>query len=92
MQLDKMREYFANRYWAIAVEFEEVGYRAKVRPLREELLRMARRREIDAVLVWKLDRFGRSMPDLVTTLNELRELGVVIVSLTEALGFSTLLK
>jgi DNA invertase Pin-like site-specific DNA recombinase len=50
---------------------------------------MARRREIDAVLVWKLDRLGRSLIDLITTLNELRDLGVVFVSLTESLDFST---
>ena len=42
-------------------------------------MKMARRREIDAILVWKLDRFGRSMADLVMTLNELREIGVVFV-------------
>ena len=50
---------------------------------------MARRREIDAILVWQLDRFGRSMADLVMSLNELREIGVVFVSLTESLDFST---
>ena len=50
---------------------------------------MARRREIDAILVWKLDRFGRSLADLITSLNELQELGVVFVSMTEALDFST---
>jgi putative DNA-invertase from lambdoid prophage Rac len=52
-------------------------------------LKLARRREIDAILVWKLDRFGRSLAELITTLNELRELGVVFVSLTESLDFST---
>ena len=50
---------------------------------------MARRREIDAVLVWKLDRFGRSLADLITTLNELRDIGVTFISLTESLDFST---
>jgi putative DNA-invertase from lambdoid prophage Rac len=50
---------------------------------------MARRREVDAILVWKLDRFGRSLADLITTLNELRDLDVVFVSLTESLDFST---
>lgn len=89
MQLEQMKEYIRNRKWTLAVEVEEVGSGAKVRPKREELLKMARRREIDAVLVWKLDRFGRSLVDLVTTLNELRELGVVFVSLTESLDFST---
>ncbi len=58
-------------------------------PMREELLKMARRREIDAILVWKLDRFGRSLADLITTLNELRDLDVGFVSLTESLDFST---
>ncbi|MBL8179996.1 MAG: recombinase family protein [Blastocatellia bacterium] len=89
MQLEQMREYVRNRGWTLATEVEEVGSGAKVRPKREELLKKARRREIDAVLVWKLDRFGRSLVDLVTSLNELRELGVVFVSITESLDFST---
>lgn len=89
MQIEKMREYIKNRKWNLTVEFEEIGSGAKTRPKREELVKMARRREIDAILVWKLDRFGRSMADLVMTLNELREIGVVFVSLTESLDFST---
>jgi DNA invertase Pin-like site-specific DNA recombinase len=89
MQLEKMREYIEHRKWKLTVEVEEVGSGAKTRPKREELLKMARRREIDAILVWKLDRFGRSMADLVMSLNELREIGVVFVSLTESLDFST---
>ena len=89
LQIEKMKEYIEHRKWKLAVEFQEVGSGAKIRPQREELLRMARRREIDAILVWKLDRFGRSLADLVMTLNELRELGVVFVSLTESLDFST---
>jgi len=89
MQLEQMREYIKNRNWRLAVEVQEIGSGAKTRPKREELLKMARRREIDAVLVWKLDRFGRSLADLVSSLNELRELGVVFVSLTESLDFST---
>ncbi len=89
MQLLKMKEYIQNRGWELTVEVEEIGSGAKTRPKREELLKMSRRREIDAILVWKLDRFGRSLVDLVTTLNELRGLGVVFVSLTESLDFST---
>ena len=89
MQLKQMKEYIKHRKWKLATEFQEVGSGAKVRPKREELLKMARRREIDAILVWKLDRFGRSLADLITTLNELRDVGVVFVSLTESLDFST---
>jgi len=50
---------------------------------------MARQRKIDAIVVWKLDRFGRSLAELINSLNELRDLGVVFVSLTESLDFST---
>jgi DNA invertase Pin-like site-specific DNA recombinase len=89
MQLKQMKEYIKNRKWKLTIEFQEVGSGAKTRPKREELLKMARRREIDAVLVWKLDRFGRSLADLITTLNELRDLDVIFVSLTESLDFST---
>jgi DNA invertase Pin-like site-specific DNA recombinase len=81
MQLGKMKEYIKHRGWTLVAEVEEVGSGAKTRPKREELVRMAKRREIDAILVWKLDRFGRSLADLVMTLNELREIGVVFVSL-----------
>jgi DNA invertase Pin-like site-specific DNA recombinase len=89
MQLERMKEYIEHRDWTLAAEVQEVGSGAKIRPKREELLGMAKRREIDAILVWKLDRFGRSLADLVMTLNELREIGVVFVSLTESLDFST---
>lgn len=89
MQLRQMTDYIKNRNWTLTAEFQEIGSGAKTRPKREELLKMARRREIDAVLVWKLDRFGRSLADLITSLNELRELGVLFISITEALDFST---
>ena len=89
MQLKQMKEYIKNRKWKLTTEVQEVGSGAKTRPKREELLKMAKRRQIDAILVWKLDRFGRSLVDLVTTLNELRGLDVIFVSLTESLDFST---
>ena len=41
------------------------------------------------MLVWRLDRWGRSLVDLVVTLKELAELGVAFVSLTEALDLTT---
>lgn len=52
-------------------------------------MKAARRREVDAVVVWRLDRWGRSLVDLVTTLGEMGELGVGFVSLTEALDLTT---
>jgi putative DNA-invertase from lambdoid prophage Rac len=59
------------------------------RQLREKLLEAARRREIDVVLVWRLDRWGRSVADLLATLQELEHLGVGFVSLTEELDLTT---
>jgi putative DNA-invertase from lambdoid prophage Rac len=89
LQIRTMREYAARRGWEIAVQIKEVGSGAVERELREKLMTAARRREIDVVLVWRLDRWGRSLADLVVTLKELSELGVGFVSLTEALDLTT---
>jgi resolvase-like protein len=89
LQRRAMRDYATRRGWTIMVEIKEVGSGASVRQLRQKLLEAARRRDIDVVIVWRLDRWGRSMADLVTTLQELRDLGVGFVSLTEALDLTT---
>jgi DNA invertase Pin-like site-specific DNA recombinase len=89
MQNRAMREYAAVRGWMIAVQVREVNSGAGRREAREKLLDAARRREIDLVLVWRLDRWGRSVTDLLATLQELEHLGVGFVSLTEALDLTT---
>ena len=89
MQDRTMREYAARRGWTIALQVKEVGSGAAQRELREKLLDAARRREIDVVLVWRLDRWGRSVADLLATLQELDHLGVGFVSLTEAFDLTT---
>jgi putative DNA-invertase from lambdoid prophage Rac len=89
LQIRTMREYAAKRDWTIAAQIKEVGSGASQREMRETLLAAARRREIDVVLVWRLDRWGRSVADLVGTLQELQHLGVGFVSLTEALDLTT---
>jgi putative DNA-invertase from lambdoid prophage Rac len=88
-QMEEMRNYAQGRSWEIVTEVKEIGSGGKIRPKREELMQMARRREIDCIIVWKLDRWGRSMTDLVTTLQELREIGVQFVSVRDALDFTT---
>jgi DNA invertase Pin-like site-specific DNA recombinase len=85
LQVRALREYAARRDWTIALQVKEVGSGASERQLREKLREAARRREIDVVLVWRLDRWGRSVADLLATLQELEHLGVGFVSLTEAL-------
>jgi putative DNA-invertase from lambdoid prophage Rac len=89
LQLEAMRCYVRDRGWSLVQQIQDVGSGAKERPQREALLKAARRREIDVVLVWRLDRWGRSLADLVMTLQELSELGVGFVSLTEALDLTT---
>src|ERR1043166_573922 len=64
MQNRAMREYAARRGWTITVQVREVGSGAARREAREKLLDAARRREIDLVLVWRLDRWGRSVTEL----------------------------
>lgn len=89
MQHRALREYVARRGWAIAMQVREVSSGAVERKAREQLMEAARRREIDVVLVWRLDRWGRSVTDLLATLQELEHLGVGFVSLTEALDLTT---
>ena len=84
-----MRRYVKDRGWRIVLEVQDVGSGAQERPKREDILKAARRREIDLVLVWKLDRWGRSVVDLVTTLKELGDVGVGFISLTEAIDLTT---
>jgi DNA invertase Pin-like site-specific DNA recombinase len=89
MQLQALRTYARQRGWTLGLQIKDVGSGASDRPQREQLMQAARRRELDAILVWRLDRWGRSLADLVLTLKELSELGVGFVSLTEALDLTT---
>ena len=90
MQNRAMREYAARRGWTIVIASPRGELRggATGSP-RETVMEAARRREIDLVLVWRLDRWGRSVTDLLATLQELEHLGVGFVSLTEALDLTT---
>ena len=89
LQRDAMAAYAQQRGWSIMVAINEVGSGGRERPQRDQLMRAARRREIDAIVVWRLDRWGRSVVDLVNTLHELHALGVGFISLHEALDFTT---
>jgi len=89
MQLESLRKYARARKWKIVSEVEDIGSGISERKKREQLMRAARQREIDTVLVWKLDRWGRSLHDLVSSLKELSELDVGFVSLTEAIDLNT---
>jgi putative DNA-invertase from lambdoid prophage Rac len=89
LQSEAMTTYIKNRGWVATRQVEDVGSGSKDRPGRESLMMAARRREIDVIVVWRLDRWGRSVADLMATLREISELGVGFVSLTEALDLTT---
>ena len=89
LQSEAMTTSIKNRGGIAARRVEDVGSGAKDRPGRESLMKAARSREIDVIVVWRLDRWGRSVADLMATLRELTELGVGFASLTEALDLTT---
>ena len=91
MQLCDLRELVARRGFELVREYSDEGISGsrESRPALDELLRDARRRNFDAVLVWRLDRLGRSLAHLVRLLDKLRMLGVELISFSEGLDFTT---
>lgn len=89
IQIRKCSEYARSRGWKIDQKVREIGSGAKEKPLQKELIKDCRRRKVDIVIVWKLDRWGRSVSDIVSSLRELQELGIKFISITEALDFTT---
>ncbi len=77
MQLAELREYAARRGWQIVEEFTDQGVSGskESRPALNRLMSDACRRRFDAILVWKIDRFGRFLKHLVNALAELAALG-----------------
>ncbi len=73
MQLKALRRYAGERAWSVVNEVREIGSGAKARPQREEIVRAARRSEIDVVIVWKLDRWGRMMAGLLAVFAEFEQ-------------------
>jgi DNA invertase Pin-like site-specific DNA recombinase len=91
MQLSELREYGARRGWQIIAEYVDEGVSGsrERRPQLDRLMADAHRRKFDAVLVWKIDRFGRSLRHLVNALADLDAYGVAFVSLRDNLDLST---
>src|ERR1700722_11549786 len=85
MQLRELREYLGRRGWESAGEYVDAGYSgAKAsRPALDRLMKDARERRMDAVVVWKLDRWGRSLAHLVGSVQELSALGIRFIAVTQ---------
>ena len=85
MQESELRRYAEARGWEIYKIYADQGVsgRKDIRPALQELMAACRQRKIDVVLVWKFDRFARSLRHLVTALEEFKRLRVDFISATE---------
>jgi DNA invertase Pin-like site-specific DNA recombinase len=90
MQLVELREYIRNRKWKIAGEYVDSGTSgaSDSRPELNRLMAYANRRRFDVVVVWKFDRFARSVSHLLRALETFRALGIEFVSLSENIDTS----
>ncbi len=91
MQLEEVREYCHRRGWKIVGEYVDEGISGSKehRPALDRLLSDCRKRLVDAVVVYRYDRFARSLRQLVNALDEFRALGIDFVSLHEGVDTST---
>jgi DNA invertase Pin-like site-specific DNA recombinase len=91
MQTRELREYCERRGWAVAGEYVDIGISGtkEKRPELDRLLGEAHRRRFDAVVVWRFDRFARSVSHLLRALETFKSLGIEFVSLSEQVDTST---
>jgi DNA invertase Pin-like site-specific DNA recombinase len=89
-QETSLLEYIQRRGWILHKIYRDEGISGTKasRPALDELLRDCRRKAIDVVVVWKFDRFARSLTTLVSGLELCRALGIDFVSVTEAVDTS----
>ena len=91
MQLAELREHASRRGWEVVGQYVDEGVSGskESRPELNRLMADAHRRQFDIVLVWKIDRFGRSLKHLVNALADLDAYGVAFASLKDNLDLST---
>jgi putative DNA-invertase from lambdoid prophage Rac len=89
-QLQELRQYCAARQWTV-VEFVDRGVSGskESRPALDELTQAVRRKGVDIVAVFALDRLGRSLSHLIRLVEDWQHLGVGLVSLREGLDLTT---
>jgi DNA invertase Pin-like site-specific DNA recombinase len=91
MQTRELEEFCQRRGWELAGCYVDNGISGskESRPELDRLMVDARQRKLDVVLVWNLDRFGRSLKHLVNALAEFEGLGITFASLKDNLDLST---
>jgi DNA invertase Pin-like site-specific DNA recombinase len=91
LQMREVRQFVQRRGWQIAEEYIDKGISGsrEKRPALDKLMSEAKRRRFDAVVVYRYDRFARSLRHLVNALEEFRALGIEFVSIHEGVDTST---
>jgi len=90
MQIRELRDYCQQRGWEIAGEYIDLVSGAEEKRLQlDQMLSKCRARKVDAVVVWRYDRFARSLKQLVNALDEFRALGIEFVSLHDGCDTTT---
>lgn len=86
IQIRELKEYIERRGWDLAGVYQDQMSGAKAsRPGLDQLFADARRRKFDAVVVWKLDRFGRSLVHCISGIQELASLGIRFIATSQGL-------
>jgi DNA invertase Pin-like site-specific DNA recombinase len=85
LQADGLRRYAKRAGLEIAAEYLDVAVsgRKEGRPQLQALMWAARNHEFDCVLVWKFDRFARSVAHLLSALDEFNHLGIRFISVQD---------
>lgn len=91
VQLNDLRPFAESRGWQLVGEYIDQGVSGsqESRPELNRLMADAKRRKFDVIVVWKLDRFARSLKHLVVALAEFESLAVQFVSLKDNLDLTT---
>jgi DNA invertase Pin-like site-specific DNA recombinase len=91
VQSREIREYCKRRGWSLAGEYVDIGISGakERRPQLDRLISDAHKRRFDVLVVWRFDRFARSVSHLLRALETFRALGIEFVSLSEQVDTST---
>lgn len=91
VQLQALRAHAAQRNWIIVEEFVDHGYSGakEKRPALDRMMKAAWAGKLQAVLVWRFDRFARSTKHLITALEQFRSLNINFISLQEQFDTAT---
>lgn len=91
MQTRELEEYCQRRGWEVHDTYVDNGYSGKKdsRPNLNRMMQDAYERRFDVVVVWRFDRFARSVSHLLRALETFNSLGVQFVSLSEQVDTST---